>query len=86
MEFVNAVRGIIEKFRDAGKSEKEISSIIEEATEKATVNRDAIKDRSSQDRKKRRNTNNWRKMHGMPMRRKWKAGKRNARRKRADCY
>lgn len=32
-------------------------------------------------------TNNWRKMHGMPMRRKkWKVGGRNARRKRADCY
>lgn len=33
-----------------------------------------------------RQTNNWRKMHGMPMRRKVKEGRRDAGRKRTDCY
>lgn len=124
MGFINAVKGIIAKFRAAGKSEKEISGIIETAAEKATVNRGhlkkdefpkpEIKVESSTEafrrailelgitteqakeaickmghakgREERRNTNNWRKMHGLPMRRKQKARKRHERRKRADCH
>ena len=35
MGFINAVKGIIAKFRAAGKSENEISGIIETAAEKS---------------------------------------------------
>lgn len=34
----------------------------------------------------RQNTNNWRKMHGLPMRRKQKARKKHERGKRADSH
>lgn len=37
MGFIEAVKGIIEKFRAAGKPEMEIADIIERASEKATV-------------------------------------------------
>ena len=43
MGFINTVKGIIAKFRAAGKSENEISGIIEKAAEKATVNRGHLK-------------------------------------------
>lgn len=43
MGFINAVKGIIAKFRAAGKSENEISSIIETAADKATVNKGYLK-------------------------------------------
>lgn len=124
MGFMDTVRGIISKFRATGKSEKEISSIIETAAEKATVNKSCLKKDEfikkgikvestteffrrtfsemgitteqvneaicrigySQEREKCRKTNNWRKMHGLPMKRKQKARKRNGKRKRADCH
>jgi len=38
------------------------------------------------DAKNRKNTNNWRKMHGLPMRRKQKARKKHERGKRADSH
>ena len=37
------IKRIIERFRASGKTENEISSIIEEAADKASVNRDALK-------------------------------------------
>lgn len=120
MEFINAVKGIIEKFREEGKTEKEISGIVEAAAEKATANRGNLKkDEKPKSEIKvesiaeafqrlgittkqakeaickmghakgceeRRNTNNWRRMHGLPMRRKRKAGERHERRKGADCH
>jgi hypothetical protein len=41
---------------------------------------------SSRDAKNRKNTNNWRKMHGLPMRRKQKARKKHERGKGADGH
>lgn len=124
MGFINVVKGIIAKFKAAGKTENEISEIIEEAAEKASVNKEVLNKRQyekpeiktessieafrreilrlgitaeqaaeairrmgrSKGREERKNTNNWRKMHGLPMRRKQKARKRHERGKRADCH
>lgn len=58
------LKGIIDRFRAMGKTEKE----------------------SSRDAENRQNTNNWRKMHGLPMRRKQKARKKHERGKRADSH
>lgn len=118
------LKGIIDRFRAMGKSEKEISGIIETAADKATVNPDVTKPEKPRepeieiettaeafveavlqmgttlqqaktaimkmcDSKRctnRQNTNNWRKMHGMPMRRKQKARKKHERGKRADSH
>lgn len=98
----------IDRFRAIGKTENEISSIVEAAADKATVNPDVAKNENPQkpeikiettaeafveavlqmgttlqqaktailkmsslrDAENRKNTNNWRKMHGLPMRRK----------------
>ena len=118
------LKGIIDRFRAMGKSEKEISGIVEAAADKATVNPDVAKNEnpqkpeikvettaeafveailqtgvtmeqaktailkmsSSRNAENRKNTNNWRKMHGLPMRRKQKVRKKHERRKRADCH
>lgn len=115
------LKGIIDRFRAMGKSEKEISSIIETAADKATANPDVTKPKkpeikiettaeafveavlrtgttlqqaktailkmsSLRDAKNRKNTNNWRKMHGLPMRRKQKARKKHERGKGADGH
>lgn len=118
------LKGIIDRFRAMGKSEKEISDIIETATDKATANPDVtklekpkepeikaeiiveactravsqvgatlqkvktkiLKMSSLRDVENRKNTNNWRKMHGLPMRRKQKARKKHERGKGADCH
>lgn len=118
------LKGIIDRFRAMGKSEKEISGIIETAADKATVNPDVTKPEkprepeikiettaeafveavlrtgttlqqaktailkmsSLRDAENRKNTNNWRKMHGLPMRRKQKARKKHERGKGADCH
>ena len=49
-----------------------------------------LKMSGSRNARNRKDTNNWRKMHGLPMRRKQKVrkrnGKRNGKRKRADCH
>lgn len=45
-----------------------------------------LKMSSLRDAKNRKNTNNWRKMHGLPMRRKRKARKKHERGKGADCH
>ena len=118
------LKGIIDRFRAMGKTEKEISGIIETAADKATVNPDVTKPEkpkkpeikiettaeafveavlragttlqqaktailkmsSSRDAENRKNTNNWRKMHGLPMRRKQKARKKHERGKGADGH
>lgn len=59
------LKGIIDRFRAMGKTEKMSSS------------------RNAENRK---NTNNWRKMHGLPMRRKQKARKKHERGKGADGH
>lgn len=107
------LKGIIDRFRAMGKTENEISGIIETAADKATANPDVTKPEkprepeikiettaeafveavlqmgttlqqaktailkmsSLRDAGNRKNTNNWRKMHGLPMRRKQKARK-----------
>lgn len=109
------LKGIIDRFRAMGKTEKEISGIIETAADKATANPDVTKPEkqrepeikiettaeafveavlrmgttlqqaktailkmsSLRDAENRKNTNNWRKMHGLPMRRKQKARKKS---------
>lgn len=76
MGFIEAVKGIIEKFRAAGKPEMEIADIIERASEKATVR--TVIHTTNDDRVRIRNpamninheANNWRRLHGLPMRRK----------------
>ena len=45
-----------------------------------------LKMSSLQNAENRKNTNNWRKMHGLPMRRKQKARKKHERGKRADSH
>ena len=39
MGIMSIVKNVIEHFRKAGKTEKEISSMIEQAADKATVNK-----------------------------------------------
>lgn len=118
------LKGIIDRFRAMGKTENEISSIVEAAADKATVNSDVTKNEnpqkpeikvettaeafaeavlqtgvtmkqaktailkmsSSRNAENRKNTNNWRKMHGLPMRRKQKARKKHERGKGADSH
>lgn len=104
------LKGIIDRFRAMGKTENEISSIVEAAADKATVNPNVAKNENPQkpeikiettaeafveavlqmsslrDAENRKNTNNWRKMHGLPMRRKQKARKKHERGKGADCH
>lgn len=53
---------------------------INEAVGKATANPDVTKNEN------RKNTNNWRKMHGLPMKRKQKAREKHERGKRADSH
>lgn len=121
---MGVLKGIIDRFRAMGKTEKEISGIIETAADKATANPDVTKPEkqrepeikiettaeafveavlrtgttlqqaktailkmsSLRDAGNRKNTNNWRKMHGLPMRRKQKARKKHERGKGADGH
>lgn len=76
MGFIEAVKGIIEKFRAAGKTEEEITDIVERAAEKATVKTGIMA--KHEDVTQIRSpaaigvteANNWRRLHGLPMRRK----------------
>ena len=92
------LKGIIDRFRAMGKTEYEILG-IDEATAEAFVEavlqtgvtmkqaKTAIlKMSSSRNAENRKNTNNWRKMHGLPMRRKQKARKKHERGKGADGH
>lgn len=120
MRFTNAVKGIINRLRAAGKTEKEISSIIETASEKASMKFEDKKEKllkeeikpfgeclkealtaagvTAKDAERAFNgfennrrielpkdTNNWRRMHGLPMRRKRRI-KTDGKRKRADSH
>ena len=100
MGIMSIVKSVIEHFRKAGKTEKEISNMIEQAADKATVNKGIaekkeykkpeikakMKMSGSQGCTNRRDTNNWRKMHGLPMRRKQKARRKHERGKGADSH
>lgn len=113
MGFIGFVKTVICRLRAAGKTENEISGILEDAAEKSTVNREVEKERepetaleprhkhrdsidslcyamaaagitaeeaekalermrASAAAKPRHETNNWRRMHEIPMRRKQK--------------
>lgn len=104
MGWIEKAKEIVKGLKESGKSEKEISEIIEVAADKATVNKDVIKEQfvgkeeiemiadtmikigetaeqvataiskmcSWFGTDKKNDTNNWRKMHGLPMRRKRK--------------
>ena len=76
MSFISAVKSIIARFRAIGKSEDEITAIVETAAEKATVNRGCLKQDECPKQKIKVDTNNWRKMHGLVMRRKKHEGQR----------
>jgi hypothetical protein len=84
MGVLKAAYEIIQKWRMEGKSEREIADIIEKASDKATVRNPAIKDRKQKQRvlgrENRKTTNNWRKMHGLPMKR----GNRNGRKRKTN--
>lgn len=92
------LKGIIDRFRAMGKTENEISGIVEAAAEAfieavlqmGTTLQQAktaiLKMSSLRDAKNSKNTNNWRKMHGMTMRRKQKARKNHERGKGADGH
>lgn len=116
------LKGIIDRFRAMGKTEKEISGIIETAADKATANPDVTKPEKQREpeikiettaetfveavlrmgttlqqaktailkmsslRDAENRKNNWRKMHGLPMRRKQKARKKHERGKGADGH
>lgn len=122
--YTTDVVNVIEHFRKAGKTENEISGMIEQAADRATVNKGVTEKKEykrpeikvetsaeqfveavmqtgvtaeqvktaimkmcdSQRCTNRQNTNNWRKMHGLPMRRKQKARKKHERGKRADSH
>ena len=117
MGWIDVLTDIVEGLRAKGKNEKEIKAIVEQAADKATVNRtkqdsepetvwkkknDYLRDwppinemdeynrqhppvsvaisgagRASLEATVHRESNNWRKMHGLPMKRK--GGNRNGR-------
>lgn len=88
MGFVEKVKNVISKLRAAGKTEKEVSEIIEQAAEAATVLKktesEALTAFESIYRPRRQEkSNNWRKYHGLPLKRS-KGGKRRGDRKRND--
>ena len=84
------LKGIIDRFRAMGKTENEISSIVEAVLQTGVTMKQAktaiLKMSSSRNAENRKNTNNWRKMHGLPMRRKQKARKKHERGKGADGH
>lgn len=53
MGIMSIVKSVIEHFRKAGKTEKEISSMIEQAADKATVNKGITEKRNIKNRKSR---------------------------------
>lgn len=66
MGWIDVLTDMVKGLRATGKSEKEIEAIVEQAAGRASLEA-AV----------RRESNNWRKMHGLPMRRK--GGNRNGR-------
>lgn len=73
MGIMSIVKNVIEHFRKAGVTVEQVKTAI-------------MKMCDSQRCTNRQNTNNWRKMHGLPMRRKQKARKKHERGKRADSH
>lgn len=64
MEIMSIVKNVIEHFRKAGKTEKEISNMIEQAADKATVNKGIaekrnIKNRKSKQRQQQNSSSRW---------------------------
>lgn len=53
MGIMSIVKNVIEHFRKAGKTENEISDMIEQAADRATVNKDVTEKRNIKDRKSR---------------------------------
>lgn len=53
MGIMSIVKNVIEHFRKAGKTENEISGMIEQAADRATVNKGVTKKRNIKDRKSR---------------------------------
>ena len=111
MGWIEKVKEIIAGLRGKGKNEQEIETIVQQASDKATVTQavdrvgeairmmeesatnardvmdafvEAVRAMSVYD--SRKNTNNWRRMHGLPMRRKVNRRKRRERGKRADNH
>lgn len=81
MGWIEKLKDIICGLKASGKSEKEIEQIVQQAADKATVGGYGIKTQDAVDAftyavaaqsryKARTESNNWRKMHGLPMRRK----------------
>ena len=84
MGWIEKVKSIIYGLKASGKSEKEIEQIVKQASDKAMVKGTRPPDEVdaivyavvAQGRyKARTESNNWKKMHGLPMRRKWRTGK-----------
>lgn len=94
MGFVEKVENVISKLRAAGKTEKEVSEIIEQAAGGENLQdallkvgisaKEALTAFESIYRPRRQEkSNNWRKYHGLPLKRS-KGGKRRGDRKRND--
>ena len=94
------LKGIIDRFRAMGKSEKPrepeikiettaeafVEAVLRTGTTLQQAKTAILKMSSLRDAENRKNTNNWRKMHGLPMRRKQKARKKHERGKGADGH
>lgn len=78
MRWTEKVRTIIAGLRKQGRSEVEVEMIVKRAAEKATVKtvqqpkKEETEELRILERERRQQTNNWRKIHRMPMRRKGK--------------
>lgn len=94
MGFVEKVKNVISRLRAAGKTEKEVSEIIEQAAGGENLQdallkvgisaKEALTAFESIYRPRRQEkSNNWRKYHGLPLKRS-KGGKRRGDRKRND--
>lgn len=94
MGFVEKVKNVVSKLRAAGKTEKEVSEIIEQAAGGENLQdallkvgisaKEALTAFESIYRLRRQEkSNNWRKYHGLPLKRS-KGGKRRGDRKRND--
>lgn len=94
MGFVEKVKNVISKLRAAGKTEKEVSEIIEQAAGGENLQDALLKVEISAKEaltafesiyrlRRQEKSNNWRKYHGLPLKRS-KGGKRRGDRKRND--
>ena len=101
MGIMSIVKSVIEHFRKAGKTEKEISNMIEQAADKATVNKGIAEKKEYKKPEIKAKTTAEQfveavmqtgvtaeqvKTHGLPMRRKQKARRKHERGKGADSH